>query len=381
MFGPGSGTVEISGGEFELNGIAVADLNAGLGFDEVFTGTLADGSVFIFARPGGVGVRDQLRGNGAVTLSPVALPAADPTPITVTTGPGPSTGLRSGQTLTLSGDGTLPQDFAAVNAALNIEGGTVGDGLEVAGTDLTISGGAFGSVSVYAGSTLHLTGTQFFADGTDITGTLTPGTAQTIATPFSISAVLADGSVFEIEPFGLLGPQPGYLDPSVAVSLTRLLLGDYNGDGFVSQADLDLVLLNWGDGVLPGGFDPAAIPGSGPFDGLVSQNELDGVLLNWGRRHPAERERDPRADQRCIARPRGGVGGLGSASAPPGSSAIKSLTHRRLRPRFGLINRVNQYGGGCREVAVVRVSSVRVGVGAVELDSGGGGGDVHAGGV
>ena len=58
--------------------------------------------------------------------------------------------------------------------------------------------------------------------------------------------------------------------------------GDYNGDGFVSQPDLDLVLLNWGDDVLPAGFDADAIPGGGPFDNLVSQNELDGVLLNWG---------------------------------------------------------------------------------------------------
>lgn len=60
--------------------------------------------------------------------------------------------------------------------------------------------------------------------------------------------------------------------------------GDYNGDGFVSQADLDLVLLNWGDNAVPESwlavdqFDAGA-DGSG---GLVSQNELDRVLLNWG---------------------------------------------------------------------------------------------------
>ena len=59
------------------------------------------------------------------------------------------------------------------------------------------------------------------------------------------------------------------------------LTGDYNGDGFVSQADLDLVLLNWGDGTLPAGFELGGLPG-GVFDGLISQDELDGVLLNWG---------------------------------------------------------------------------------------------------
>lgn len=59
-----------------------------------------------------------------------------------------------------------------------------------------------------------------------------------------------------------------------ALSLT----GDYNADGFVSQADLDLVLLNWGDTSVPGTWLATE-----QFDGVqVSQNELDGVLLNWG---------------------------------------------------------------------------------------------------
>ena len=65
-----------------------------------------------------------------------------------------------------------------------------------------------------------------------------------------------------------------------------VVAGDYNGDGFVSQADLDLVLLNWGDAVAPAGFVEAALVGGGPFDGLISQNELDGVLLNWGNGTP-----------------------------------------------------------------------------------------------
>lgn len=60
------------------------------------------------------------------------------------------------------------------------------------------------------------------------------------------------------------------------------LTGDYNSDGLVSQGDLDLVLLNWGDSILPGGFNESAIPGGTPFDNAISQNELDGVLLNWG---------------------------------------------------------------------------------------------------
>jgi len=55
------------------------------------------------------------------------------------------------------------------------------------------------------------------------------------------------------------------------------LAGDYDGDGIVSQSDLDLVLLNWGADAVPGGWTSRIL-----FDGLMSQNELDGVLLNWG---------------------------------------------------------------------------------------------------
>jgi hypothetical protein len=52
--------------------------------------------------------------------------------------------------------------------------------------------------------------------------------------------------------------------------------GDYNGNGTVEQADLDLVLLNWGQPGVPGGW-VNDLP-----DGNIDQAELDGVLLNWG---------------------------------------------------------------------------------------------------
>lgn len=55
------------------------------------------------------------------------------------------------------------------------------------------------------------------------------------------------------------------------------LAGDYNGDGIVSQPDLDLVLLNWGSSTQPAGW-----VADEQFDGLISQPEQDKVLLNWG---------------------------------------------------------------------------------------------------
>ncbi|MEM7625014.1 MAG: PEP-CTERM sorting domain-containing protein [Planctomycetota bacterium] len=68
----------------------------------------------------------------------------------------------------------------------------------------------------------------------------------------------------------------------ILLDLTQFLAatqieGDHNGDGFVSQADLNLVLLNWGLDEVPDGWLDAA-----GFDGAISQNELNEVLLNWG---------------------------------------------------------------------------------------------------
>jgi hypothetical protein len=60
--------------------------------------------------------------------------------------------------------------------------------------------------------------------------------------------------------------------------LRESIPGDYNGSGTVEQADLDLVLLNWGkDRSSP----PAGWTASLPI-GAIDQQELDAVLLNWG---------------------------------------------------------------------------------------------------
>jgi hypothetical protein len=58
--------------------------------------------------------------------------------------------------------------------------------------------------------------------------------------------------------------------------VTAGIMGDYNGNLTVEQADLDLVLLNWGQSGVPGGWIND-LP-----EGNIDQAELDGVLLNWG---------------------------------------------------------------------------------------------------
>lgn len=67
-----------------------------------------------------------------------------------------------------------------------------------------------------------------------------------------------------------------------SASLGQTLEGDYNSNGLVEQADLDLVLLHWGETATPP-------PGGWVNDlpsGVIDQDELDGVLLNWGNQPP-----------------------------------------------------------------------------------------------
>ncbi len=80
----------------------------------------------------------------------------------------------------------------------------------------------------------------------------------------------------------------GFLEGQVAswnvatlcMPFTAFISGDFNGDGVVDQADLDLVLLNWGG-------DTASPPGGWRaleqlVGDVIDQSELDLVLLNWG---------------------------------------------------------------------------------------------------
>jgi hypothetical protein len=70
---------------------------------------------------------------------------------------------------------------------------------------------------------------------------------------------------------------------AVGAPIMEDLPGDYSGNGLVEQADLDLVLGNWGA-------DAANVPAtwvSDPPEGFVDQAELDKVLGNWGRTNAA----------------------------------------------------------------------------------------------
>ena len=159
--------MNISGGEFTLNGTAFTGSNISLGAGDVFTGALQDGSTFIFN-----GDLDEIF---EVNLNSVSLNAADISPIFVSsTNPAPLvSGLRAGQTLTLQNGGELGSDFEVAGATLNIEGGVLGSFGTSAGSVVNLSGGNLGfRFHALSGSTVNISdgnaGSSFFAASSEV---------------------------------------------------------------------------------------------------------------------------------------------------------------------------------------------------------------------
>lgn len=147
----GNGT-EFIGNDFRLNGTPVSGVTRMSSASDVFTGTLKDGTVFVLSPL----VDDRFQ--GTVKLTSATLPAPPASPFTVSANNGPR-GLRAGKTLNLVTGGTLIDNFAAVDATLNISGGNAGEGLEVVGSQVTITGGVVGNgFHVFAGSTVNISG-------------------------------------------------------------------------------------------------------------------------------------------------------------------------------------------------------------------------------
>ena len=95
------------------------------------------------------------------------------------------------------------------------------------------------------------------------------GLAEIDAIIFDLDGDLSFGELFALLETPAPEPEPD------------ALTGDFNSDQFVAQADLDLVLLNFGATEAPEGFNVANTT-DGFDDGLVGQNDLDAVLLNFG---------------------------------------------------------------------------------------------------
>ncbi|TWT48390.1 right-handed parallel beta-helix repeat-containing protein [Botrimarina hoheduenensis] len=136
-----------------------------------------------------------------------------------------------------------------------------------------------------------------FGDGiADVVRTETLSVSEIYFGPVAFN-VEAHGAVHDNLTFGLVGDVPEfdqrgdgfsrlgfggsgqYLDIGAYEAQTApvalLNPGDFNGDGFVDNSDLNLLLANWGASTVP----PAWVNG---FDTFVDNGELNALLANWG---------------------------------------------------------------------------------------------------
>ena len=189
--------VELFGGEYRLNGAVYSGSTITLADDDFFTGTFADGSTFLFDEASADALVD-------VTLTVVPLPPLDLTPITITdpVTSGPS-GLREGQTLIVAAGGSLRDNFAVIGATLNVEGGFVGEGLEVSRGEVNISGGTVDlSILAFPDSLVNVSGgtvdfliVVFDRSQANIDGGTVGGTRAEAGSLVNISGGTVDGTV------------------------------------------------------------------------------------------------------------------------------------------------------------------------------------------
>ena len=123
-------------------------------------------------------------------------------------------------------------------------------------------------------------GTLIIEEGEDLEVVFAEGYTPEAYDSFLLVAGSSVQGVFEVDVEGIFGADyraaVTYGSSNNEVRLTKAIVGDASLDGIISQADLDAVLLNWGN--------TTATWATGDLtgDNFVSQADLDAVLLNWG---------------------------------------------------------------------------------------------------
>lgn len=210
---PGS-NYEIRGGDFRLNGVPYAGSNFTSTDGDIFTGVLADGSPF-------VAWDETFSSVSNVTLSPVALPPIEPSPILVD---GANIfdryGLRPGESLTVLDGGDLGEHFTVVDAEIDISGGSVGSIFSV-GSQVTLSQGAIrGRLTTLQGSTTELSGGSLLnlVAGSGSSVTISGGRVGELSTARSGSVLMIEGGIvgpsFRARSGSTVLAGGGWIDPS-----------------------------------------------------------------------------------------------------------------------------------------------------------------------
>jgi hypothetical protein len=154
---------ELQGYDFRIDGVPVAALTqpgdsttVRLNQGQVFTGIFADGTPFLFSAAEHDDIFDE-----DLILTQTAVVPSLPALLQVPTDKAPL-GIRAGQTLELSADGVIADNFnAGRGSTVIINGGTVGENFEAIGATVEIQAGHIArDMDVFEGSTLVVNGGQ-----------------------------------------------------------------------------------------------------------------------------------------------------------------------------------------------------------------------------
>ena len=153
--------LNIYGGEFRLDGVLLEGLETegstlplNLPSFSLLSGTYADGTPFAISSADGDWIAD-----GTLKLHASPLPAIGPSTIVIPGDTAP-TSIRNGQTLYLSNEGILGNQFnAGLGSHLIMTGGQIGNHFEAVDAQITISGGEIGhSFDAFDNSTVEISG-------------------------------------------------------------------------------------------------------------------------------------------------------------------------------------------------------------------------------
>jgi len=235
------GQVSIFGGEFRRNGSIVPQGAVSVNVGDVLTGTLADGSAFIFW--------GQLFGDrlNDVNLVPAAVPEVDLTTMQVDSAAAPNS-LRPGQTMNLLPGGVLGSDFSTVDATLHMSGGEASR-IEAVGSNLQLSGGSINRLDSVAANNITISGAsvgRLEAHGeshvTMSSGTIGFGSAVYQGSTLSVSGGTV-GGFFDAEAGSVVNISGGIIGDefdALEGSEVNLSGGEFSKVGAGSQSNLNI---------------------------------------------------------------------------------------------------------------------------------------------
>ncbi|MBX3435289.1 MAG: hypothetical protein KF847_18375 [Pirellulales bacterium] len=223
--------------QFSLNGAQYAGSTATIAGQDVLSGTLADGTVFVFSGLAG----DLLNG---VRLVAAPLPAAEPVHFLVNSASSfIPRGLRPGQSLTLAGRAALGANFAVLNATLNVNSGTIGESLETVGSSINVSEGTIGGYfKAHGPGVVNVAGGSvgpYFGIGSGTTLNVTGGAIGTNFSAAAGSVVNIRGGRFGAEFVANAGSQINLFGSNFAIDGAPL---EFNGSTMAIVAQRNVTL-------------------------------------------------------------------------------------------------------------------------------------------